>query len=120
MAAAPGYDALMHEVCVVWGFCGCRKGDTHLHVSLFTPPAGPVSADQFVEWVFLADNLNPNLNPERWERQKRAIREAFIRHMGAEVVDARHLCWSDASPDDAPDGKYREPLPDTSDSESKV
>ena len=92
----------MHEVCVDWGFCGWQKHGVPLHVDLFIPPAGPVTADQFVEWVFLADNLNPNLEPERWERQKAAIRDAFVRHMGAEVVDARLLNWSNVPLDETP------------------
>jgi hypothetical protein len=109
MVAEPGYDALMHDVCVVWGFCGCRKDGVNLHVDLLIPSAGRVTADQFVEWVFLAENLNP----KRWEKQKAAIRDAFVRHMGAETVDARRLQWSNAPPDDIPDQMYREPIPDT-------
>lgn len=108
MAAQTGYDALMQEVCVGWGFCGCVKRGTPLHVSLIIPPGGPVTADQFVDWVFLADNLNPNSQPERWRRHKDAIRAAFVHHMGSEVVDARQLRWSDLPPEDEPDHKYRE------------
>ena len=115
MAAEPGYDALMHDVCVVWGFCGCTKHGIPLHVDLFIPPRGPVTADQFVEWVFLADNQNPNLNPERWERHKAAIKDAFVRHLGAQIVDASRLQWSNVPPeDDTSDRMYREPISDGS------
>ena len=89
--AKGGYDALMHEVCVVWGFCGCLKDGEALHVDLLIPPNGPVTADQFVEWVFLADGMNPNVDVERWRPHKDAIRAAFIEHMGAEEVDAANL-----------------------------
>ena len=112
MTNQTGYDALMHEVCVNWGFCGCIKEGTPLHVGLFVPSAGPVTADQFVEWVFLADNLNPNLEPERWHRHKAAIRAAFVEHMGAEVVDASQLRSSDAPIVDESEEKYRGYLPD--------
>jgi hypothetical protein len=95
-----GYDQLMHVVCVEWGFCGCDKHDQPLHVDLIIPSKGPVTADQFVEWVFLADDLNPNSDPERWQRHKVAVRAAFIEHMGAEVVDATQLRWNRAK--DAP------------------
>jgi hypothetical protein len=88
-----GYDALLHEVCVGYGYCGCMKGGRDLHVSDFIPSEGPVTADQFVEWVFLADNRNPNLGPDT---HKRAIRAAFVKHMGNDVVDATRLRWSDA------------------------
>jgi hypothetical protein len=54
-----------------------------------------VTADQFVEWVFLADDMNPNSEPEKWMRHKAAIRAAFIEHMGAEVVETSRLRWSD-------------------------
>ena len=112
VTAQPGYDSLMREVCAVWGFCGCMKQGQALHVDLIIPPSGPVTADQFVDWVFLADNLNPNLQPERWERHKAAIKAAFVQHMGGETVDARELRWSDVPHDDGPDRKNREPIRD--------
>src|SRR5689334_13856279 len=93
VAGKPGFDALMHDVCVVWGYCGSAKYDQPLHVDFLIPPEGPVTADQFVEWVFLADDLNPNLCPES---HRRALRAAFVRHMGGEVVDARLLRWSNS------------------------
>jgi hypothetical protein len=86
-----GYDALLHEVCVEFGFCGCIKDGRPLHVNWFIPSRGPVHADQFVEWVFLADNMNPNSRLERWQPLKDAIRAAFIKYMGGEVVDATRL-----------------------------
>lgn len=109
-----GYDALMHEVCAVWGFCGCIKESRPLHVDFLIPPEGPVTADQFVEWVFLADNLNPNSEPERWKRQKAAIRAAFVEHMGAEVVDARRLQWSGLPPHERRDEVFHGEIPDPS------
>ena len=102
----------MHEACVVWGFCGCIKEGKPLHVDFLIPPQGSVTADQFVEWLFLADNLNPNSEAARWKRQKEALRAAFVKHMGAETVDARLLRWSDAASDDEPNVKYRGELPD--------
>lgn len=89
-----GFDALMHFVCVGWGYCGCVKDGRPLHVDMLIPPDGPVTADQFVEWVFLADNMNPNSEPERWQPHKDAIRAAFVEHMGGEIVDATRLRWS--------------------------
>ena len=90
-----GYDRLMHVVCVEWGFCGCIKHGQRLHVDYLIPSEGFVTADQFVEWVFLADDMNPNSEPERWGRHKAAIRAAFAEHMGAEVVETSRLRWSD-------------------------
>lgn len=88
------FDKLMHFVCVEWGYCGSVKANgTPLHVTMFIPDEGPVTADQFVEWVFLAENMNPNVAPERWQRHKQAIRAAFVEHMGGEVADATDLRW---------------------------
>lgn len=107
-----GFDALMHVVCVEWGFCGCVKHDQRVHVKLLIPSHGPVTVDQFVEWVFLADDMNPNVEPQRWQRHKAAIRAAFIEHMGGEMVDAERLRWSDSQqPESGADKKYRGQLP---------
>lgn len=90
-----GFDALMQVVCAGWGYCGSIHRDgTPLHVTLFIPDEGPVTADQFVEWVLLAARVNPNSEPERRQRHKDAIRAAFVEHMGGEAVDARLLRWS--------------------------
>jgi len=89
------YDALMHCVCVDWGFCGCVKNDKPLHVDDLIPETGDVTADQFVEWVFLADNMNPNSDIEIWQKHKDAIRTAFVKHLGGDVVDASQLKWSE-------------------------
>jgi len=93
MIKKTGYDALMHTVCVEWGFCRCIKKGKPLHVDDFIPNFGKVTADQFVEWVFLADNMDPDINPERWRKHKDAIKEAFIEHMESDVVEAYKLTW---------------------------
>jgi len=91
-----GFDALMQVVCPRLGYCGSiHRNGAPLHVTLFIPDEGPVTADQFVEWVFLADRVNPNLEPEKRQPLKDAIRAAFVEHMGGEVVDATALRWSD-------------------------
>ena len=106
MMSRTGFDALMHTACVVWGFCGCMKRGEPLHVTTIIPPSGPVHAAQFAEWLLLADNLNPNL--PQYERHKAALSAAFVAHMGAEVVDAALLRWSDAEPEtDQPKSKFR-------------
>ncbi len=96
MTSNAAYDALMHEICVGLGFCGCIKDDRPLHVDLFIPASGPVTADQFVEWVFLADGMNPRSEYKGWKDTKDKLRQAFVRHMGAEEADAAQLRWSSA------------------------
>lgn len=96
------FDALMDIVCVRWGYCGSiHRNGTPLHVTLFIPDGGPVTADQFVEWVFLADRENPNVEPDRRQSHKAALRAAFVEHMGGEVVEAERLRRSDEPPPDA-------------------
>lgn len=96
--APGGFDALMDFVCVGWGYCGSiHPNGTPLHVTLFVPDYGPITADQFVEWVFLAERVNPNVDLDRKQRHEDAIRAAFVRHMGGEVVDASRLRWSDVT-----------------------
>ena len=82
------FDRLLQEVCVTWGYCGCIKNDHTLHVTSLVPSDGPVTADQFVEWVCLADDVNPNTVSRSI---KNGLREAFVTCMGAETVDARSL-----------------------------
>ncbi|MEM8985595.1 MAG: hypothetical protein AAGC95_02635 [Pseudomonadota bacterium] len=94
MSTKPDFDALMHEICVGMGFCGCIKRGSPLHVTSFIPSTGVVSADQFAEWVFLADNLNPNTDRKSWGNHKNKLKSAFLRHMGAETVDAKSLQYS--------------------------
>lgn len=93
--AGLGYHTLVDEMAVRWGFCGCIRDDQIVHVSLFVPPEGPVFADQFAEWVLLANNLNPNSGSAQRQRQKDVLRAAFVRHMGADPVDARRLRWDE-------------------------
>jgi hypothetical protein len=80
------FDRLLREICVGLGYCGSVVNGQALHVSDFIPQDGPVSADEFVWWVMRAEGFEPGESPH--ERQ---IRDAFIRHMGGEVVDARLL-----------------------------
>lgn len=89
-----GFDALMERVCVGLGFCGCIKRERPLHVTDLIPESGPVTADQFTEWVFLADNQNPNVTSPSWLKIKGRVREAFVACMGAEEVDASVLRWN--------------------------
>jgi hypothetical protein len=112
MTTEHGFDALMHVACVDWGFCGCIKHDRPLHVTDLIPPAGLVTADQFIDWLILADDANPN--DPRWNRHKTALRLAFVECMGADTVNAASLRWSDDTPvrDSGAGKKFYGHLPD--------
>jgi hypothetical protein len=93
MIGNPDYNSLMHDVCVNRGWCGGIVNGEPLHVDDFIPETGPVSAEQFVDWLFLADGVDPSSEPTKWQKHKTGLREAFVRHMGADVVDASKLKW---------------------------
>lgn len=93
MAQKAGYKALMHEVCVGHGWCGGLVNGQPSHVDFFIPDTGLVTADQFVNWIFLADGMDPTAEREKWQKHKDGLRDAFIRHMGGDVVDASSLKW---------------------------
>ena len=56
---------------------------------------GVVTADQFVEWVLISDNMNPNTNHSTWKKHKEKIKSKFVESMGADMVDATKLKYSD-------------------------
>lgn len=88
-----GYDALMHEVCVRRGWCGGIVDGRPSHVDDFIPQGGPVTADQFVDWLFRAEGMDPAADLTKWQKHRDALREAFVRHMGSDPVDASLLKW---------------------------
>jgi len=88
MERTSGYNALMDEVCIGMGFCGSVIDNQPLHVNMFVPESGPVSADQFIEWLFKAEGMTRG---HHVSRHKAALRAAFVRHMGSDVVDAGML-----------------------------
>jgi hypothetical protein len=93
MTQKPRYNALMHEVCVEKGWCGSIVDDEPSHVDHFIPESGPVTADQFVNWLFQAEGVDPYADLHKWQKHKEGLRDAFIRHMGSDLVDASALKW---------------------------
>ncbi|MCM0033457.1 hypothetical protein [Sandarakinorhabdus limnophila] len=89
MNCNPTYVALLNEVCVGLGFCGSVADGEPLHVDQFIPESGALSADQFVNWVFRAEGMEPEGDDA--QKHTQSVREAFVRHMGANVVDAASL-----------------------------
>ncbi|MFT3722904.1 MAG: hypothetical protein QM773_04885 [Hyphomonadaceae bacterium] len=84
--AATRYAARLNEICVRLGFCGSSRDGKRLHVSSFIPETGVVSADQFAEWVVLAERMDPLTN-----RYLAEFKRVFINHMRAAEVDAEML-----------------------------
>ena len=84
-----GLKALMQVTCADWCLGqGIRPNGEPTSITDFIPDTGTVTADQFVEWAFLAAHIDPGDATPRWQRAKIAIKEAFIRHLGADSADA--------------------------------
>jgi hypothetical protein len=94
MSGNPAYNALHHDVCVRHGWCGGVVDGRPSHVDDFIPEVGPVTAEQFVDWLFQAEGLDPSSDSEKWRKHKDALRDAFIQHLGADMVDASMLKWA--------------------------
>ena len=82
---------LLNDICVRLGWCGGIVDGEPSHVDMFIPASGPVTAAQVAEWVIRAEGLDPVLTPRR---HRRYLKDAFVRHMGAGVVDATELKWN--------------------------
>ena len=91
------FTKLMQYVCVENGYCGCLINGKPSHVSYFIPDFGPVTSEQFAEWVMLADNVGPEDNPKFRDQHKNDIKRAFLQYMGADIVDAAALKWDTES-----------------------
>ena len=84
----------MDEVCEIWGYCVSTKHGVDMHVTLIVPSEGEVTADQFVEWLLLADDVNPNSMTPNASKIKNGLRSAFVNHMGVREgrCQATFLC----------------------------
>jgi hypothetical protein len=82
------YETLLNDFCVGLGFCGSVVDGQPLQVDHFVPENGTVSADQFVDWVFRAEGVNPH-GPDALKHRD-TLRQAFVKHMG-ETADAQSL-----------------------------
>lgn len=87
------FDGLLHECCVGYGWCGSVSNGKPLHVTDFIPATGIVTADDFVDWLLVADGVDPKETSSRVKKWKTDLRAVFVKHMGADQVDASALQW---------------------------
>jgi hypothetical protein len=90
MGCPNAFDGL-YEFCVRFGFCGCVKDGKPMHVTDLIPETGPVSAEEFVGWLIMADGLDPGQLPPQIGRWTHQLKWVFVEHMGTDVVDPRRL-----------------------------
>ena len=92
MGHTNAFDGMMHEFCVKLGYCGSVKDGKPLHVSDFIPKTGPVSADPFAKWLIAADGFDlDGFSTSQLARLRSRLSAVFVKHMGADVVDASNL-----------------------------
>jgi hypothetical protein len=91
MGRPNAFDGMLDEFCARLGWCGCVKDGKPLHIADFIPETGPVSADQFVRWLIIADGLDPDQPTSEIRRSIHRLKGVFVKHMGADVVDASNL-----------------------------
>ena len=68
------------------GFCGGVVDGERRHVSDYVPESGTVMAEQFAEWVLMAEGLDPSSS--KW---RPSLIKVFVKHMGHNAVDASQL-----------------------------
>lgn len=90
MAKPNEFDGMMHDFCVGCGFCGSVKDGRPLHVTDYIPTEGLVSADEFVTWLMIAEGYDPK-GPLGHHKEYASLKSIFVRHMGAEIVNAKRL-----------------------------
>ena len=93
MAGNPAYNRLMHDVCVGYGYCGGIVDGVFSHVDDFIPESGPVSADQFVDWLFAAEGKDDLVPEPMLSKHRSDLKDYFIKHMKSNEVDASELKW---------------------------
>jgi len=74
------FDGMMHDYCVTHGFCG-------LSVTDVIPNSGVVSADEFVGWLLKAEAFDG-------KKELQVLKDVFVKHMGADQIDAKELLSS--------------------------
>jgi hypothetical protein len=84
------FDRLLWAVCVGHGYCGSLQDDGYLYVTDSIPERGTVTAEQFVDWLFMADGEQGPHGPRAMLRRE-SLRSCFIACMGSNVVDAKRL-----------------------------
>lgn len=87
-----GFETLMRAVCAGHGYCGSLQDGQFVHVTDFIPKRGTVSAEDFVDWLFLADG-EAYIGRVNAMRRRETLRSMFIAHMGSTTVQASRLRW---------------------------
>ncbi|WP_441241756.1 hypothetical protein [Tardiphaga sp. 768_D3_N2_1] len=88
MGRPNAFDGMMHEFCAKLGWCGHIENGKPLHVSDFIPETGHVTAEDFVQWLIIAEGLTPE---QLSASEVSLLKAVFVRHLGTSAVDAHRL-----------------------------
>ena len=91
MPSRPDFDGLMRAVCNGYGYCGSLRDDRFVHVTDFFPERGRVTAEQFVDWLFMAEGEQRPMTSPSAMLMREELRNCFIGYMGSDYVNARKL-----------------------------
>ncbi|MER9914996.1 hypothetical protein NKJ71_30735 [Mesorhizobium sp. M0050] len=78
MPNRPDFDGLMRAVCTGYGYCGSLQDDGFVHVTDFFPERGRVTAEQFVDWLFMAEGDQGPMGSPSAMLMREKIRNCFI------------------------------------------
>jgi hypothetical protein len=95
MTRKRGLEALMEFVAAQWCLGTELTGTGHSDFRRLLPKSGPVTADQFVDYVFRGSGEEARGPAPRWQRARSEIRAAFVEQMGGETADAAALIWTE-------------------------
>ncbi|MFK8251224.1 hypothetical protein [Ancylobacter terrae] len=93
MPKRSGFDRLLLAACATYGYCGSLQDEGFVHVTDFIPERGRVTAEQFIDWLYMADE-EPCLGNTSAMMRREGLRSCFIAYMGSEIVDAHRLRYS--------------------------
>lgn len=85
------YCRLTEILCVVHGWCGSVVDGEYRRVDDYLPISGPVTAEQFAEWVILAEGQDPDGAIARAQGWRATIENVFVECIGARVFDAQDV-----------------------------
>lgn len=91
MVKPNSFDGMMNEYCVRCGYCGGSKDGVRVNVRDFVPKTGEVSVYDFVDWLILAEGMDPSELGKEMQRRKSHLRSIFRKHMGSDLVQAERL-----------------------------
>ncbi len=86
------FEILMEFTCVQLGYCGSRINGKSHHVTDYIPKYGYVTADEFADWVFVAEGIDPK--SDRVIDHKKRIVMKFKECMGTDTIYSTELNWN--------------------------